>query len=264
MSRQRRLYEARTPPRSSRHPAAHGASRASEEPTPSQLDRIAEVNARAKRQARGSRAASLALAGAAAALLGLVAWWGLQAFDAGVSAQASKPMAAAASNALTPPPRVAAEVLPAPAREAPQAATDEASAQVAAAAMAAPASAPVADRTRRARAKQEADARADAARQDEALAHARADAQERERREAEGARELAVQASLRAAEPARPRAQPAPEPKGDVKALCARSGGFFSEHSCATRECSKPEYRDDASCVRLREIEEAQLRGSQR
>ena len=266
MSRQRRLYEARTPPRSSRHPAAYGAAAAREEPTPSQLDRIAEINSRSKRQARGSRAAWLAIGAAAAStavLLGLAAWWGLQRFDTDASAPPPPPVVklAAAAPAL---PSASVVPAPAPAPAAWQSPTAELFAQVAAASAALPPSVPDAERARRARARLEAEARAKAAQQDEALARARADEQDRERREAERARELAAQTVPRAAEPAPQRIQPAAEPSRDVKLLCAASGNFLSENYCQSRECRKTEHRDDAICVRLREIEEARLRGSQR
>jgi hypothetical protein len=263
VSRQRRLYEARTPPGHSRHPAAHGDVAPREEPTPSQLDRIAEVNARANRQARGSRAVSLATATGVAVLIGLAGWWGLRPVDVGVPAQAPKPIAAPGAAVQVAPPTFAMPV-PAAAPAVPQALATEMLVQGTAASAALSPSVPDADRTRRARARLEAEARAKATQRDEALARARADEQDRERREAERARELAAQAAPPAAEPAPQRIQPAAEPRREVKALCAASGNFLSENFCQSRECRKAEHRDDATCVRLKELEEARLSGSQR
>jgi hypothetical protein len=46
-----------------------------------------------------------------------------------------------------------------------------------------------------------------------------------------------------------------------VADICAGSG-FFAQHSCRARECSKAEHQGDMVCVRLRESEEAQRRAS--
>lgn len=228
------------------------------EATPSQLDRIAEVNARAKRQARGNLGRWLAAVAGLALLL--VVAYGLQRdrADHALPAHAPPPVAA-------PPVEVAPAVAAsAPAPAPPQVAAAEA-VPAAAAAPSAPSapSAPAVDRARQARAKQEAEARAKALQQELALARTLAEEQDRERREAERARELAEEAKRRAAEAAPVRAAPAPEPRRNVRELCAASGNIVSELFCRSRECRKPQYQGDPICVRLREIEEAQRLGGQ-
>jgi hypothetical protein len=230
------------------------------EATPSQLDRIAEVNARSKRQARGSLGRWLALVAVVAALLVLAYRWQQDRSDESLPVRAPQPVAAppladvqptaASAPALAPalPDVVAAEAVP-----------QGAAASAAAAPTAS--SAPAVDRARQARAKQEAEARAKALQQELALARTLAEEQDRERREAERARELADDAKRRAAEAAPSRAAPAPEPRRNVHDLCSASSNIVSELFCHSRECRKPENRADATCVRLREIEEAQRLG---
>ena len=95
------------------------------------------------------------------------------------------------------------------------------------------------------------------------MARTLAEEQDRERREAERARELADEAKRRAAEAAPVRAAPGPEPRRNVRELCSASSNIVSELFCRSRECRKPEQQGDATCVRLREIEEAQRLGGQ-
>ena len=246
-----------TPP-TPRRRVDRDAARGHDEATPSQLDRIAEINARSKRLAR-SGATQAAWVGAAV-LLALASWWLLQDPGRGSSAAAPERAVPAATGSALPLSMTepsSAPALPTPAPAAPEVAAVDAQPPTVAA------SAPAADRARKARAREEAQARATLAQQEDELARSRADEQDRQRREAERARALAEEAGRRPAEPAPARAQPAPEPRRSVQSLCAASGNFLGELFCHARECRKGEQRDDAICVRLRDIEEAQRRGGQ-
>ena len=230
------------------------------EATPSQLDRIAEVNARSKRQARGNIGRWLALVAVVAALLALAYGWPRDRPDETLPLRtprtvAAPPPAAVHATAASAPALAPAVADVAAAESVPQAA--------AAPAVAAPtaSSAPAVDRARQARAKQEADARAKALQQELALAKTLAEEQDRERREAERERELADDAKRRAAEAAPLRAAPAAEPRRNVHELCSASSNIVSELFCRSRECRKPQNQGDATCVRLREVEEAQRLG---
>jgi len=86
-------------------------------------------------------------------------------------------------------------------------------------------------------------------------------AQEQRRHEAERAQQLADAAARERAAAAEPvgrsaldtvNAQSAPR---SVRELCTADGGLFGEGFCQQRECRKAEYRSDAVCVRLREID---------
>lgn len=234
------------------------------EATPSQLDRIAEVNARSKRQARGSLGRWLAALAGVALLLALALGWQRDRPDEHKRLPARAPQTVAAPPQAAVQPSAAPEPALAPAL--PDVAAAEAVPQAAAApAAAAPSasSAPAVDRARQARAKQEAEVRAKALQQEQAMARTLAEAQDRERREAERASELADEAKRRAAEAAPARAAPTPEPRRNVRELCSASSNIVSELFCRSRECRKPEYQGDATCVRLREIEEAQRLGGQ-
>jgi hypothetical protein len=244
----------RTP--DSRYPANGNTAGRGDEPTPSQLDRIAEVNARAKRQARGGRGRWLAVVTGAAILLVLALAWQRDRFDE------SKP--ATAQDRIAAPPLAAVQPSAAPAAVLPAvpdlAATAAAPPEVAASAAAAPPE-PAVDRARQLRATQEAQARAKAVEQEQARARLLADEQDRQRREADRAREQADEASRQAAPAAPMRAAPAPEPRRTVRELCAASSNIFSENACVLRECRKPDSQGDPTCIRLREIEEAQRFG---
>ena len=232
------------------------------EATPSQLDRIAEVNARSKRQARGSLGRWLAVVAVVAALLVLAYRWQQDRTDESLPVRAPQTVAAPPLAAVPP----FAASAPALAPAAPDVAATELVPQAAAVAAEAAPSAPSAravDRARQARTKQDAEARAKALQQEQAVARTLAEEQDRERREAERARELADDAKRRAAEAAPVRAAPAPEPRRNVRELCSASSNIVSELFCRSRECRKPEYQGDATCVRLREIEEAQRLGGQ-
>ena len=232
------------------------------EATPSQLDRIAEVNARSKRQARGSLGRWLAVVAVVAALLVLAYRWQQDRTDESLPVRAPQTVAAPPLAAVPP----FAASAPALAPAAPDVAATELVPQAAAVAAEAAPSAPSAravDRARQARTKQDAEARAKALQQEQAVARTLAEEQDRERREAERARELADEAKRRAAEAAPVRAAPAPEARRNVRELCSASSNIVSELFCRSRECRKPEYQGDATCVRLREIEEAQRLGGQ-
>lgn len=225
------------------------------EATPSQLDRIAEVNARSKRQARGSLGRWLAALAGVALLLALALGWQRDRPDEHKRLPARAPQTVAA------PPQAAVQPSAAPEPALAPALPEVAAAPAAVAPSAS--SAPAVDRARQARAKQEAEVRAKALQQEQAMARTLAEEQDRERREAERARELADEAKRRAAEAAPSRAAPVPEPRRNVRELCSASSNIVSELFCRSRECRKPEYQGDATCVRLREIEEAQRLGGQ-
>lgn len=248
-------------PPDSRYPPARGAG-GREEATPSQLDRIAEVNARAERQARGSLGRWLAALAVVGALLALAYRWQLDRSDADLPARAARTVAAPPV-ATAPPAAASVPALAPAAREVVLAgALPPATAASVAAAPSAP-SAPAVDRARQVRAKQEAEARAKALQQEQALARSLTEAQERERREAEQARELADETRRRSAEAAPMRTAPAPEVRRNVRERCAASSNIVGEMFCRSRECRKPENQGDPTCVGLREIEEAQRRGGQ-
>jgi hypothetical protein len=245
----------RTP--DSRYPASGDSASPGDEPTPSQLDRIAEVNARARRQARGNRGRWLAAVAGAAMLLVLALGWQRDRIDESKPVTAQDPIAASPVAVVQPSAASAAASVPA----VPEVAATEAVPQAVAAPAAAAPLEPAADRTRRLRAKQEAQARAKAVQQEQVLARSLADEQDRERREADRARELADEASRRAAQAAPIRASPAPEPRRNVRESCSASSNIFSENVCLSRECRKSDNQGDPTCVRLREIDEAQRFG---
>lgn len=248
----------------SRYPPARGTPGHGAWATPSQLDRIAEINARARRQARGERGRWLAALAAVAGLLVLAYGWQLRRGDAGPPLPAARP-AAAALSATTPPTVAAAPVQAAAAPPAVAALVLPAVAAASSSASSAASAPATVDRVRQARARQEAEVRARALQQEQALARGLAQEQERERerREAEQAREAADDATRRGAEAAPVRAASAPEPRREVRELCAASSNIVSELFCRSRECRKPERQGDPTCVRLREIEEAQRLGGQ-
>jgi hypothetical protein len=245
----------RTP--DSRYPAAGDSAGRGDEPTPSQLDRIAEVNARSRRQARGSRGRWLAAVAGAAMLLVLALGWQRDRSGEGMPATARDPIAV--SPVAAAPPSAASEPALAPA--VPDVVATEAVPQTVAAPAAAAPLEPAADRARQLRAKQEAQARAKAVEQEQALARSLAEEQDRERREADRIREQVDEASRRAAQATPSRTSPAPEPRRNVRELCSASSNLFSENACLSRECRKPDNQGDPTCVRLREIEEAQRFG---
>lgn len=244
----------------SRYPPARGAAGRHDEGTPSQLDRIAAVNAHAKRQARGSLGPWLA----ALAVVVLLVWaYGRQLDRPDASVPEPAARAVAAPLVATVPPVTASE--PALASAAPPEVAAEAVPPGTSAPAASAPSTPAIDRARLARAKQEAETRAKALQEEQALARTLAEAQERERREAEQARELADEAKRRTAEAALVRAAPTPTPETqrNVRELCSASSNFVSEQFCRSRECRKAQHQGDAICVRLREIEEARRLGGQ-
>lgn len=241
--------------------------------TPSQLDIIAEINANAARQHRGRQALRMAVAGVAV-LLAAALWWSMQGGAArapapplpatAVPAETLRDRPAAVAQATPAASAAAVPALPDPAATTAQGALP-ASAPMEATAVPLAETAAAADRARKARARREAEARASALQVQQE--RSRVEAQERQQREAEReaqqARELAEAASRRAAEQAPAPAQPAAEPRRGVREQCSVSGNIFSELFCHSRECRKPEHANDAICIRLREIEEAQRRGGQ-
>jgi hypothetical protein len=118
----------------------------------------------------------------------------------------------------------------------------------------------------------------EAAQQQAARARALAEARRQAARAAQE-RVLAEKDALRASErrpaersaeapPARviePPAAPAVQavapaaPRAGVRETCS-GAGFFGQAMCQARECRKPEREDDATCVRLREIEQSRAR----
>jgi type IV secretory pathway VirB10-like protein len=245
----------RTP--DSRYPAHGDTAGRHDEPTPSQLDRIAEVNARARREARRGRGRWLAAVTGAAILLALALGWQHDRIDARKPATAQDRIAAPPVAAVQPSAASAAVLAPA----VPDVAAAEPAPQAVAASAAVAPPQPAVDRARQLRAKQDAQARAKAVEQEQALARSLADEQDRQRREADRAREQADEASRRAAQAAPTRTSPAPEPRRTVRELCSASSNIFSENACFSRECRKPDNQGDPICVRLREIEEAQRFG---
>jgi hypothetical protein len=241
----------------SRYPAYRDTAGRREEPTPSQLDRIAEVNARARRQARGNRGRWLAAVAGAAVLLALALGWQRDRLDESAPAGAQYPVAVSPVAAVQPSAASAAVLAPA----VPEGAAAKAVPQAVSASAAASPPMPAVDRTRQLRAKQEAPARPKAVEQDPAPERSLADEQDRQRREAERARELADEASRRAAQAGPSRTVPAPEARRNVRELCSASSNLFSENACHLRECRKPDQQGDPTCVRLRELEEVQRLG---
>lgn len=235
-----------SPPQSRASP---GASSERDSPTPSQLDIIAERNERTAGQGLFGRSAVPIAIASALTLLGAALWWFTQRADA--VAPGAAPIAEAASTV----PAVAAD---APAAS--QVGTEALAPNALPLPAAAPASMPpvpeaiasAAARTRKARARREAELRA-------AVLPAPSQSQPRE---ADKAREVAANARPGGADPATSAVQTAAEPRParDVRELCAPRGNIVSEMLCRTRECRKPERDKDATCVRLREIEEAQRR----
>lgn len=217
-------------------------------PTPSQLDIIAEVNARAAREGSGRRVLAFAIA-CSAILAGAAAWWwmprtplpALQAVPTAAPKAAEPADAAATVQAGDRPVAAAASALPAelgsPPTSAPSAEAD--------------------NRTRKLRARREAELRASAMQaQQERM---RAESQDRLQGSAEPpqtppqARDVPLAATRSAAESL-------PEPRRSVDELCLASGNFVSRLLCQSRECRKADNANDAHCVRLREIEEARRR----
>ena len=237
-----------SPPQSRARP---GASSERDSPTPSQLDIIAERNERTAGQGLFGRSAVPIAIASALTLLGAALWWFTQRADA--VAPGAAPIAEAASTV----PAVAADA-PAASQVGTEALAPNALPLPLPAATAASmppvpeAIASAAARTRKARAGREAELRA-------VVLPAPSQSQPRE---ADKAREVAADARPGGADPATSAVQTAAEPRParDVRELCAPRGNIVSEMLCRTRECRKPERDKDATCVRLREIEEAQRR----
>lgn len=255
----------------------------SREAVMSQLDRIAAAEARPlSGQGLGGKAGLLALLGGLFVLGSALMWRAPDTprRDPVASAQpqaspGSARAAAVAAEVSAPAPvllNVAAATVP-PAAEA--AAPASVTAMTTAAArhpkqevLAAPAPAAGDDAARKARAKQQAEARRKAAQ----LAQELAQAQEAQRLAvlAQSSQERAEQAAederrrLAAEQRARVPVVVAAldTSRRSVADACAGSGGFFGQHSCRTRECSRPEHQGDSVCVRLREGEEVQRRAS--
>jgi type IV secretory pathway VirB10-like protein len=234
--------------------------------TPSQLDIIAEINARAARQHRGRWAQRVAMVGGAV-LLGAALWWYMQggALRAPspvvqrdpVPAETPRDTPAALAQATPVASAAAGSDLRDPSAT-PAQGTLAASAPIDAttAPLAGPAA--VDKRARMTR------ARASELQQERSQAETQTRQQRESDREAQQARELADAASRRAAEQAPPAPnQPAAEPRRDVRGLCSASRNLVSEQFCHSRECRKPEHANDAICVRLREIEQSRQSGSQ-
>lgn len=57
-----------------------------------------------------------------------------------------------------------------------------------------------------------------------------------------------------------PPVRPAPEPVQTVELACSGSSNFFTRDLCRIRECSKPAFASDQTCVRFRQMEEANRR----
>lgn len=220
-----------------------------ESPTPSQLDIIAEVNARAARQGSGRRVLALAIA-SGAILAGAAAWWWLprtlppaqQAAPTAPPAAPAEPAVAAATVQSSDPPIEAAASAPSAEASPPPASSPSAEAD---------------SRARKWRARRDAELRAGAMQaQQERM---RAESQDRLQGSAEPpqtppqARDVPLAATRSAAESP-------PEPRRSVDELCQASGNFVSRLLCQSRECRKADNANDASCVRLREIEEARRR----
>jgi hypothetical protein len=232
--------------------------------TPSQLDIIAEINARAARQHPGRWAQRVAVVGGAV-LLGTALWWSMQ----GGALRARSPVVPRdAVPAETLPDRPAARAPAIPAAAAGPALPDP-SATPAQDALAAPVRVETTALPLTGLAAADKRARIDRARALESQqVRSQAEAEERRQREADRgaqqARELADAASRRAAEQALPAsAQPAAELRLDVRGLCSASGNIFSELFCHSRECRKPEHANEVICVRLREIEQSRPSGGQ-
>lgn len=253
-----------TPPAPRRRTGASTAAHRTDA-TPSQLDIIAEINARTARHHWGRQAQRMAVAGGAV-LLGAALWWLTQGGAAPAPAPPlptrAVPVEQAARSVST---AVAVPALTDPAATPAQGALPASSAVEVTAAPLTETAAAADDRARKARARREAEARA--AELQVQQERSRAEAQERQQREAEReaqqARELADVANRRAAEQAPAPAQPAAEARRGVRERCSASGNIFSELFCQSRECRKPEYANDALCIRLREIEEAKRGGGQ-
>ncbi len=220
-----------------------------ESPTPSQLDIIAAVNARAARQGSGRRVLALAIA-CCAILAGAGAWWWLprtpppvqQAAQVAAPAEPAEPASTAAS----------VQTRDAPIEVATSAPSAEASSPPASAA-----SAEADDRARKWRARREAELRVNAmqAKQEQlrAASQPRAQAAAEPPQTPPQAGEVAVAANRGVAESL-------PEPRRSVDELCLSSGNFVSRLLCQSRECRRAENANDANCVRLREIDDARRR----
>lgn len=256
----------------------------SREAVMSQLDRIAAAEARPlSGQGLGGKAGLVALLGGLFVLGSALMWRAPDTprRDPAASAQpqaspGSARAAAVAAEVSAPaavPSNVAAAAVPLEQAAAPAlvtAMTTAAALHPGKEVLAAPAPAPAAedDAARKARAKQQAEARRKAAQ----LAQELALAQEAQRLAvlAQGSRERAEQAAederrrhaaeLRARVPVVIAALDTS--RRSVAEACAGSGGFFGQHSCRTRECSRPEHQGDSVCLRLRESEEVQRRAS--
>jgi hypothetical protein len=231
--------------------------------TPSQLDIIAEINARAAGEHRGRLARRIAVVGGAT-LLGAGLWWFVQ--GGAVHAPAPlQPVAALPAEAQRNKPAAAA---PAKLDQTAAAAPTLPDAAAAPAQDALPASAPtqatavsLAESAAAARQARKARAAALQLQQERSRAQAQGHLQRDAEREAQQAREMADAASRHAAEPAPAPAQPAAEPRRGVRERCSASSNIVSELFCQSRECRKPEHANDAVCIRLRAIEPAQPSG---
>lgn len=254
-----------TPPASSlRQPAAPSTAARRESPTPSQLDILAERNERFATRSPFARAgAVLAIVALILALIAVL-WWAALSGDPAAPGPAPVAIAPAAVDPL---PLVAptianlapaAETLPASAA-APAAAPSAVPAQAQASGPA-PSTAERAGKSQAPQAQREGDAPAKAL---------PAPAQ-RQQRAIDKARDLAASTATAAetrsgAGPAAPGPEMASRPSAEIVAagvreFCAARGNIVSELLCRTRECRKPERAKDATCLRLKEIEDAQRR----
>jgi len=231
--------------------------------TPSQLDIIAEINARAAGEHRGRLARWIAVV-AGAVLLGAALWWFVQGGAAHAPAHL-RPVAAVPTEVQRNRPAVAAPAKPDQTAAAAPTLPDADAAPVQGAL---PASAPthatavsLAESAAAARQARKARAAALQLQQEGSRAQAQEHLQRDAEREAQQARELVDAASRRAAEPAPAPAQPAAEPRRGIRERCSASSNIVSELFCQSRECRKPEHANDAVCIRLREIEPAQPSG---
>ena len=236
--------------RSSAPRAGAAAGRKQAGATPSQLDILAEINERVAAQGSGRGTAlqlAFACAGVALLVAALVAGF-LQRREVPAAPLPPQPVRQLEASAPSPtvlPPDAAPPVAGMPLAEpAPPAAAD------------APSAVPM---------------RRDAAGKG-AATPART-----ERRQREAERPARVSADAAESSPLRPAtgsglaSEPpptavvdsSPSPGLSVRDQCAGRGNIVSELLCRTRECRRPERRDDRTCMALREIEESRSGGIQ-
>ena len=237
-----------------RQPTAPSTTGERDSPTPSQLDILAERNERFATPTPFARAAFVLAIVGVITLLVAVRWWVAQPSDSGLPSTAvSRPVATSTGASNGPAPDVLPRLVVAPAA-APSAVAAQAQASV-------PAPSP-AEHAGKAQARRVADVRAKAS---------PAPAQ-RQQRDIDKPRDLTA-ATASAAEtrggagPAASGAETASRPRAEgagagagVREFCVARGNIVSELLCRTRECRKPERAKDATCLRLKEIEEAQQR----